>query len=304
MPSPLAGIARFPRVRLGHAPTPLDPAPNLGAALGIDLRIKRDDCTGLAFGGNKVRQLEFHFGNARRMPVCDDEGGGVVHQRAAHHDARMDGGAIHRSIKESLVGNGPVAQIKEDRDEDLVAPPAKARFEVAPGQVRSGKRAVAAKPSLHPSCVQLEDGVHPRAVLGRQEENAQKVVRVVEELAQAARGDEHRGVDVDADESEELVVVEGGGSRALDAREERFGRWRGRAGRGIECGGLGADGGGKRDIGRHDGSILGSVGERLGGSPPPLDRAPADAPLDLSTGSRQAVASPGRIPGASLSRRG
>ena len=65
MPSPLAGVARFPRARLGHAPTPIDPAPNLGAALGIDLYIKRDDCTGLAFGGNKVRQLEFHFGEAR-----------------------------------------------------------------------------------------------------------------------------------------------------------------------------------------------------------------------------------------------
>ena len=64
MPSPLAGIARFPRARLGHTPTPLDPAPNLGAALGIDLWIKREDCTGLALGGNKVRQLEFHFGEA------------------------------------------------------------------------------------------------------------------------------------------------------------------------------------------------------------------------------------------------
>ena len=63
--SVLAGIARFPRVRLGHAPTPIYPAPNLGAALGIDLWIKRDDCTGIAFGGNKVRQLEFHFGEAR-----------------------------------------------------------------------------------------------------------------------------------------------------------------------------------------------------------------------------------------------
>ena len=52
MPSPLAGVARFPRARLGHAPTPIDAAPNLGAALGIDLYIKRDDCTGLAFGGN------------------------------------------------------------------------------------------------------------------------------------------------------------------------------------------------------------------------------------------------------------
>ena len=60
--------------------------------------------------------------------------------------------------------------------------------------------------------------MHPRAVLGRQEEKAQKVVRVVEELAQAARGDERRGVDVDADEAEQLMVVEGGGSRALDAR--------------------------------------------------------------------------------------
>ena len=65
MLSSLAGIARFPRVRLGHAPTPLDPAPNLGRALDIHLWIKRDDCTGLAFGGNKVRQLEFHFGAAR-----------------------------------------------------------------------------------------------------------------------------------------------------------------------------------------------------------------------------------------------
>ena len=65
MTGPLAGVARFPRVRLGHAPTPLDAAPNLGAALGIDLRVKRDDCTGLALGGNKVRQLEFYLGEAQ-----------------------------------------------------------------------------------------------------------------------------------------------------------------------------------------------------------------------------------------------
>ena len=65
MSSPLVAIDRFPRVRLGHAPTPLDAAPRLGAALGVELWIKRDDCTGLAFGGNKLRQLEFHFGAAR-----------------------------------------------------------------------------------------------------------------------------------------------------------------------------------------------------------------------------------------------
>ena len=43
MSSPLAAVDRFPRVRLGHAPTPLDPAPQLGAALGIELWIKRAD---------------------------------------------------------------------------------------------------------------------------------------------------------------------------------------------------------------------------------------------------------------------
>ena len=65
MSSPLAAVDRFPRVRLGHAPTPLEPAPRLGTALGIELWVKRDDCTGLALGGNKVRQLEFHFGEAQ-----------------------------------------------------------------------------------------------------------------------------------------------------------------------------------------------------------------------------------------------
>ena len=228
-----------------------------------------------------------------------------MHQRPAHHDARMDGGAVHRSIEDFLVGDGPVVGVEEDRDEDLVAPPVKAGFEVAPGQVRRGESAVPAKPRFQPSGVQLEDGTHARAVLGRQEEKAQKVVRVVEELAQAARGDEGRGVDVDADEPEELMVVEGGGSRALDAREQRFGRWRGGAGCGIEYGGLGADGGGKRGIGRHDGSILGSVGERPGDAcSAARDHAPAAAPLDLPDGSRHAVASPVRIPAVSLSRRG
>jgi L-cysteate sulfo-lyase len=57
-------LARFPRVRLAHLPTPLEPAPGLSQALGIDLWIKRDDCTGLAGGGNKTRKLEFLLGDA------------------------------------------------------------------------------------------------------------------------------------------------------------------------------------------------------------------------------------------------
>ena len=66
MSSPLSkAIDKFPRARLGHAPTPLDAAPHLGASLGIELWIKRDDCTGLAMGGNKVRQIEFPLGEAQ-----------------------------------------------------------------------------------------------------------------------------------------------------------------------------------------------------------------------------------------------
>ena len=57
-------LARFPRARFAHRPTPLEPAPRLSAELGIDLWIKRDDCTGLAGGGNKTRKLEFLLGEA------------------------------------------------------------------------------------------------------------------------------------------------------------------------------------------------------------------------------------------------
>lgn len=53
-------LAAFPRVRLGHFPTPLEPMSRLTAHLGgPNLFIKRDDCTGLATGGNKTRKLEF-----------------------------------------------------------------------------------------------------------------------------------------------------------------------------------------------------------------------------------------------------
>src|SRR5687768_16330368 len=57
-----ARIDAQPRVRLAHLPTPLDFCPRLSEALGgPEIWIKRDDLTGLAFGGNKTRQLEFLF---------------------------------------------------------------------------------------------------------------------------------------------------------------------------------------------------------------------------------------------------
>ena len=55
----------FPRVTLAHLPTPLEPLPRLSAALGgPEIWVKRDDCTGLATGGNKARKLEYLLGAA------------------------------------------------------------------------------------------------------------------------------------------------------------------------------------------------------------------------------------------------
>ena len=57
-----------PRIRLAALPTPLEPLPRLTAALGgPTLFVKRDDLTGLAFGGNKTRQLEYVFGDVLRQ---------------------------------------------------------------------------------------------------------------------------------------------------------------------------------------------------------------------------------------------
>lgn len=59
-------LARFPRIRLGHLPTPLEPMENLSRHLGgPKLWIKRDDCTGLSTGGNKTRKLEYLMADAR-----------------------------------------------------------------------------------------------------------------------------------------------------------------------------------------------------------------------------------------------
>ena len=58
-------LARFPRVPFFPAPTPLEKLENLSRYLGgPEIWIKRDDCTVMASGGNKVRKLEFLAGAA------------------------------------------------------------------------------------------------------------------------------------------------------------------------------------------------------------------------------------------------
>lgn len=58
-------LSRFPRLDIAHLPTPLEPLKNLSRILGgPNIWIKRDDCTGLAGGGNKTRKLEFLMADA------------------------------------------------------------------------------------------------------------------------------------------------------------------------------------------------------------------------------------------------
>jgi D-cysteine desulfhydrase family pyridoxal phosphate-dependent enzyme len=60
----LSALTAHPKTNLSHGETPLERLENLGPELGVDLWAKRDDCNGLALGGNKVRQLEYYFGRA------------------------------------------------------------------------------------------------------------------------------------------------------------------------------------------------------------------------------------------------
>lgn len=58
-------IDRLDRIRLAHLPTPLEELRRLSQSLGGPrIFVKRDDCTGLAFGGNKTRHNEFILGEA------------------------------------------------------------------------------------------------------------------------------------------------------------------------------------------------------------------------------------------------
>jgi len=57
-----------PRLHFAHLPTPIESMPRVAASLkGPRLLVKRDDQTGLAFGGNKTRKLEYLVAEAREQ---------------------------------------------------------------------------------------------------------------------------------------------------------------------------------------------------------------------------------------------
>ena len=57
----------FDKVSLGIFPTPIHKLENISRLLGTQIYIKRDDMTGLALGGNKVRKLEYLLADAKKQ---------------------------------------------------------------------------------------------------------------------------------------------------------------------------------------------------------------------------------------------
>lgn len=72
-------LARFPSAGLARLPTPLEPLKRLSKHLdGPRIWVKRDDCTGLGLGGNKLRKLELVVREALDEGADTLVSGGVV----------------------------------------------------------------------------------------------------------------------------------------------------------------------------------------------------------------------------------
>jgi len=102
-----ARVARLPRVPLALTPTPLHEAPRLAAELRIGrLFVKRDDLTGLAFGGNKTRNLEFRLAEA----VAEGADTVVAGLEAQSNSARQTAAAAN------ILGLRTVLVLRKDRE--------------------------------------------------------------------------------------------------------------------------------------------------------------------------------------------
>jgi L-cysteate sulfo-lyase len=97
-----ADLARFPRLGLAHLPTPLEPMRRLSAHLqGPRLWVKREDCTGVGLGGNKLRKLDTVLHGAIAAGADTLVSGGVVQsnsQRQVAAAAAKLGLACHLAV--------------------------------------------------------------------------------------------------------------------------------------------------------------------------------------------------------------
>src|SRR3979490_1540572 len=91
-----ARLAAFPRLGLANPPTPLEPMKRLTAHLGGPrLWVKREDVTGLGFGGNKLRKLDYVLHEAVSSGADTIVSGGVVQSNSQRQVAA--GGGKHRA---------------------------------------------------------------------------------------------------------------------------------------------------------------------------------------------------------------
>ena len=104
-------LDRFPQHPLCHGPTPIEEMPRLSAELGGPaLFVKRDDCTGLATGGNKTRKLEFLLGEALEQGADMLVTHGAVqsnHVRQTAAAACKAGLKCHALLERRVQGAGP-----------------------------------------------------------------------------------------------------------------------------------------------------------------------------------------------------
>jgi L-cysteate sulfo-lyase len=93
-------LSRFSKLQLGHFPTPLDDCPRLSAALGGPrILIKREDQTGLAFGGNKVREFEYSC-----APAVDEDYDVLLHGAASQsNQSRLTAAVAARLGKRAII---------------------------------------------------------------------------------------------------------------------------------------------------------------------------------------------------------
>jgi len=90
-----------PRVQLAHLPTSLEFCPRLSEALGGPrVWVKREDCTGLAFGGNKTRTLEFILGKVMESGA-DTVVLGAGHQ--SNYCRQLAAAAVRLGLKAHLI---------------------------------------------------------------------------------------------------------------------------------------------------------------------------------------------------------
>ncbi len=95
-----ARLNRLPRLSLADLPTPLTDCPRLSESLGGPrILVKREDSTGMAFGGNKVRELEYSV-----APAVAEGYDVLLHGAASQsNQSRITAAVAARSIRPNIL---------------------------------------------------------------------------------------------------------------------------------------------------------------------------------------------------------